>query len=408
MIGTGRQPGFLQGIMLLLPITMAVMGISVLTPVVPLLLAQFKDVPYHEYLVIGGILTMPAIWVLLLSPVAGWLADRVGRRMLLIVSMVVYAFVGFAPVLLDNLYLIIVSRVAVGICEAIVMTVSTTLISDYFQGHARERWLASQTAVASVSALGIIFAGGYLGAAYGWRGPFALYLYSLPLALCVWAFIWEPVPDASPEGPAERPSTAAVRYLTVPWARIAGICAITLFGSMCFYTVITKNAEALVVLGVVDPARIGTLTMLASIGVPLGTFAFWRLAKWPTGSLLCVDFALVGLGFVLMGRAADSSAYACGSFVNQVGCGLLLPTMLVWATRGLGYGIRGRVTGIWQATLALGQFLSGMVITLLSKSLGGLLPTLAVMGFAALAMASMAAVSAVVVQRRLAVRPLEI
>src|SRR5450755_2029806 len=109
MIGTGRRPGFLQGIMLLLPITMAVMGISVLTPVVPLLLAQFRDVPYHEYLVIGGILTMPAIWVLLLSPVAGWLVDRVGRRMLLIVSMVVYAFVGFAPVLLDNLYLIIVS-----------------------------------------------------------------------------------------------------------------------------------------------------------------------------------------------------------------------------------------------------------------------------------------------------------
>src|SRR5450755_3368985 len=124
MIGTGRRPGFLQGIMLLLPMTMSVMGISVLTPVVPLLLAQFKDKPYHEYLVIGGILTMPAIWVLLFSPVAGWLADRMGRRLLLVIAMVVYAFVGFAPALLDNVYLIIASRVAVGICEAIVMTVS--------------------------------------------------------------------------------------------------------------------------------------------------------------------------------------------------------------------------------------------------------------------------------------------
>jgi len=64
-----RTPGALQGIMLLLPITMAVMGISVLTPVVHLMLAQFPD---HEYLVIGGILTMPAIWVLLFSPIAGW------------------------------------------------------------------------------------------------------------------------------------------------------------------------------------------------------------------------------------------------------------------------------------------------------------------------------------------------
>ena len=62
--------------MLLLPITLAVMGISVLAPVVPLLLRQFKDAPYHEYLVMGGILTMPAIWVLLFSPAAGWMADR--------------------------------------------------------------------------------------------------------------------------------------------------------------------------------------------------------------------------------------------------------------------------------------------------------------------------------------------
>src|ERR1700677_2929789 len=97
-----RKPGFLQGIMLLLPITMAVMGISVLTPIVHLLLDQFKDVPNHDYLVIGGVLTMPAIWVLLFSPVAGWMADRFGRRSLLLISMVVYAVVGTAPVFLDN------------------------------------------------------------------------------------------------------------------------------------------------------------------------------------------------------------------------------------------------------------------------------------------------------------------
>src|ERR1700722_8234912 len=191
-----REPGFLQGILLLLPITLAVMGISVLAPVVPLLLEQFQGVPYHEYLVMGGILTMPAIWVLLFSPVAGLMADRFGRRNLLVASMIVYAFVGMAPVFLDNLYAIIASRVAVGICESIVMTVSTTLISDYFKGHAREKWLASQTAVASLSALVLITIGGLLGAHYGWRGPFGVYLFSLLLAAGVWLYTWEPSAEA--------------------------------------------------------------------------------------------------------------------------------------------------------------------------------------------------------------------
>jgi len=365
--------------MLLLPITMAVMGISVLTPVVRLLLDQFKDVPYHDYLVIGGILTMPAIWVLLFSPVAGWLADRFGRRNLLLASMVAYAFVGVAPAFIDNIYAIIATRIGVGICESIVMTVSTTMISDFFRGRARERWMASQTAVASLSALGIIYLGGQLGAAYGWRGPFYLYVYSLILALGVFAFLWEPPVERdnaaqNAPGPAPR--------VEFPWARMLGICGLTLLASISFYTVITKNAEAMHLLGVDDPAVVANYTMLASIGVPAGTFIYWGASRLPINWLLLLDFALIGLGFMLMGRAPDPHAYVWGSFINQIGCGLVLPTMLVWATRGLAYAIRGRGTGMWQATFAIGQFLSGMVVTLLSK-MGGLLPTFVLMGEAA-------------------------
>ena len=383
-----RNPGFVQGIMLLLPITLAVMGISVLTPVVHLMLDEFKDVPNHDYLVIGGVLTMPAIWVLLFSPAAGWMADRFGRRNLLLISMIVYAFLGVAPAFLSNLYAIILSRVGVGICESIVMTVSTTMISDYFRGRARERWMASQTAVASLSAVGIVYLGGQLGAAFGWRGPFYLYAYSLIVAFGVFAFIWEPC--AKDEANEEIACPVRTRFSSFPWARMTGICSLTLLASISFYTVITKSAEALVALDVKDPGQIGKLTMLASIGVPLGTFIYWGASRLTIPWLLLLEFALIGVGFIFMGRAADSSAYAWSSFVNQIGCGMILPTMLVWATQGLAYSIRGRGTGMWQAAFAVGQFLSGMIITLLSKQLGGLLSTLALMGKAALIIAAIA------------------
>jgi MFS family permease len=385
-----RRAGFPQGIMLLLPITMSVMGVSVLTPVVHLLLEHFKDVPNYDYLVMGGVLTMPSIWILLLSPAAGWVADRFGRRNVLLLSMVAYAFVGVAPVFLDNLYAIIVSRAAVGICEAVVLTVSTTMISDYFTGRARERWLASQTAVAAISSLGIIYLGGQLGAVYGWRGPFYLYLYSLVLVVGVVALIWEPAPEGKSAAAGMAPDPA--EYQSFPWWRLTGICAVTLLGSISFYTVLTKNAEALVALGVSDPARIGTLSMIGTLGVPVGTFIYWGLSRLPMAWLLSVDFALIGLGFVRMGAAADPTAYEWGSVINQVGCGLVLPSLLVWATRGLAFNIRGRVTGVWSATFAIGQFLSGMIITALSKPLGGLLPTLSAIGALSLVVAAGAAI----------------
>jgi MFS family permease len=393
-----NQPGALQGIMLLLPITMSVTGVSVFVATAALMTEHFRDVPKGDYLV-QLLITMPAIWILLFSPVAGWLADRFGRRRILIVSMIVYAFVGSAPFFLDNIYAVIVTRCGVGICESVVLTVTTTMISDYFKGAARERWLAAQTATASLSALLIIWAGGQLGARFGWHGPFLVYLYSLILVVGVSLFTWEPTRDSALEASA----TAEARFTTFPVARMAGICAITLLASVMFYATITQNANALASLGVHDPGTIGNLSSLASLGVPIGTFLFWGLNRLHIGWLLCIDFALIGAGFQWMSSAGSPNEYALAANLQQIGCGLVLPTLLVWATRGLAFDIRGRGTGIWQASFAIGQFMSGVTLTFLGKQLGGLLPTFGALGKVC-GVAALLAIVAVLVSRR-AARP---
>jgi MFS family permease len=356
--------------MLLLPITMSVMGISLLTTVVPSISQQFHDVPNRDY-VVQLMLTMPAIWILLFSPVAGWLADKYGRRNILIWSMFIYAIVGAAPAVLNDIYAIIASRCLVGICESVVLTVTTTMICDYFRGHRREQWLASQTAVASLAAgLVIIPLGGLLASTYGWRGPFYAYLYSVVLAIGIILFTWEPEKiDHAAEAALQERGKAL--YHTVPWARLAGICALTLIGSLMFYGIITQNANALVALGVKEPSRIGYYTTLASLGVPLGTFIYRGVARLHIGLLLFIDFALIGVGFFGMSHATDPVGYSWVAFLNQVGCGMVLPTLLVWATRGLAYRIRGRVNGVWQATFAIGQFISGVTIQFLSSHVEG-------------------------------------
>jgi MFS family permease len=363
--------------MLLLPITMAVVGVGVFTATAALMIEHFaRVVPNAEYLV-QLLITLPAIWIALFSPVAGWLADRFGRRRILLVSMVVYAFFGIAPFWMENIYAILLTRCAVGICESVVMVVTTTLICDYFKGRTRERWLAAQTATASLSSLVIIWAGGQLGAMYGWQGPFLIYVYSLALTVGIAAFTWEPKQDSAIEKTAPE---ADVHYRKLPVARLVGICLITVIASVMFYATITQNANALVTRGVADPATIGTLSALASIGVPLGTVLFWVIGRLRVYWLLFIGFGLMGAGFFWMGTTATPTGYAWAANLQQIGCGLMLPTLLVWATSGLAFNIRGRGTGIWQAVFSIGQFLSGVTLTFLSKHLGGLLPTFSVLG----------------------------
>jgi len=390
-----RVPGTPQGLMLLLPCTLSVMGIVVLLPVLPQIMEHYNDVPNYRYLIQGGVLTMPALCIMLFSPLAGWLADRFGRRNMLIASMIVYAFVGIAPIFLENLYAIIATRVAVGLCEAVVMTVSTTMISDYFKGLAREKWLASQTAVASVSSLFLIFTGGVLGSLYGWRGPFAVYLFGLLLAFGIWRLTWEPQSESHGGSPENADSSFAdlnIVYFEFPWSRIAGICAITLFASVMFYVVQTQNSLALNVLGITDPKQLGTLTALASLGVPIGTFIFRGLMRMPPGVLLFIEFALIGGTYIGMGKAPHYEEFVAVAFFNQIGCGMILPTLLTWATRGLAFDIRGRGNGVWTGVFAVGQFLSGITVTYLGDQLGGLLPAMVALGFSSLAAAALAIV----------------
>lgn len=366
-----QEPGAMTGIALLLPITLSTMAIVLLAPVLPGILAEFSGVPGHEYWV-PMILTIPALCIALLSTFAGLLGDVFGRRRLLMASFVIYAVVGVAPVFLHDLWAILISRVGVGIAEAMIMVLSTTMIGDYFKGQARDKWLAAQTAFASLSALVFFNIGGQLGS-FGWRTPFWVYLSALLMLALVLAFTWEPKGDA-PRGQAGdvHKRAPSVGWAGFPWARMLLILAVTVYGAIFFYTVQIQASAGLAVLGVTNPARAGFLTSVASIGVPLGTFAYSRIGRWPVQRLLLIEFGFLAVGFLLMGRASSSSGFVVGCFVNQLGAGLLLPTLLVWAMSLLAYEVRGRGAGMWQSAFALGQFLSPVVVTFAATHTGGL------------------------------------
>ena len=376
-----RTPGIATGLSLLFPITLSTMAIVLLAPILPKLMQEFSHVPNHEYWV-PMILTIPALCVALLSPVAGILGDRFGRRRLLIGSFVVYGIVGIAPVFLTDLTAILISRIAVGVTEALIMVLTTTLIGDYFHGPARDKWLAGQTAMASMSALVFFNLGGFLGS-FSWRAPFWVYASSLLMMAAVIAFTWEPNKDGgTAKGKAEAAHNAS--WSGFPFAKMAGIIAVTIYGSVFFYTVQIMASSGLAELGLSNPAKIGFLTSVASIGVPLGTYIYSRVGSWPVGRLLVIEFGLLAIGFLLMNRAGSVNGFLTGCFINQVGAGLLLPTLLVWAMSILTFEMRGRGSGMWTGAFSLGQWLSPIAVTVAGKQVGGLLPSFGVLSVGAL------------------------
>ncbi len=104
-----------------------VLGAVLLAPVLPRIQEHFDHVPGSAALV-PVVLTVPALALALLAPFAGVIVDRLGRKRLLVIATAFYAVFGTAPLWLESLHAIVVSRVLVGVTEAAIMTACTTLI----------------------------------------------------------------------------------------------------------------------------------------------------------------------------------------------------------------------------------------------------------------------------------------
>lgn len=377
-----RQADNIQGIILILAAIMPVMAIISLVPVMPLLGREFGPVPGSKALV-PILLTVPALCVAIVSGPAGWLSDRIGRKMLLFVALLGYAAIGIVPYFLTDLKQIIGARVVLGIFEAVIMTVATAMIGDYFKGAMREKWIGIQIAAISVSAIFLIAIGGALGEAIGSRGPFLMYLLAIPIALLVAWKLFEP--DVIEKTSGQKGA--------LPWKALTPLLLTTLGVAIFFYTAIVKLGDILLLSGDVTPGVIGGIGAIFNIGVMLGTFLFMKLKKTSSGpKLLAIGMLLFAIGYGGMGLSGSFAMTVLFVLISSLGAGLLLPTMLTWVMSILPPNVRGRGTGFWTGMFFLGQFVAPLVAVALYKPVGGLSNVLLVYGIVAAGLMVIAAI----------------
>lgn len=373
---TGRPVGRLEGAILLACACMSVLAAVLMAPNLPRVQEAFAKTPGVEVLT-PMVVTLPALMVGLTALIAGRIVDRVGRRRLLVGALVVYALAGTAPLWLPTLPLIIASRVVVGLSEAAIMTCCTTLLADYFQGRARERYFGYQVMTTTIAATVLFGLGGALGAA-SWRTPFWLYAVAAVLAVLCARFLFNPAHIAHPEGD----------LAPVPWRSLFAPIGVTFLGGLVFYVLIVELSYRLVEVGVTSPAAIGLFSAVASVGTAAGSYAFTRVAGRGPAVTVPLAFGLSGAGLIGMGLAPSLATLVPAAVVTGVGNGMLLPSLLTWALTPLTAQQHGRGTGLWTSASFLGNFVCPILViglaTLLA-GLGGLGPAVAVIGLLSVA-----------------------
>lgn len=135
-----------------------------------------------------GLLTSVFLWIYgILSPVAGYLADRFNRSRVIIISLFVWSLVTWLTSYATSFEELLLTRALMGVSEACYIPAALALIMDYHQGATRS--LANGIHMAGImvgQSLG--FVGGWIADNHSWHYAFAIFgivgiVYSILLLL---------------------------------------------------------------------------------------------------------------------------------------------------------------------------------------------------------------------------------
>lgn len=303
-----------------------VLGTGLVSPILESLTGPLNTTTADLSLMIS-VFSAPSIVVI---PLAGMLADRYGRRPILILALVLFGVAGTAIALTRDFGVVLALRALQGIAFAGIGPVIITSIGDLYDE-------STET-----TAQGIRFTGSGLTSAsfpllagtivvVGWQYPFLLYALALPTAVAV--YVWFDEPTARREGASVSVADGGTdssqlsalfgllsqrRVLAFVIAR--GLPVATWFGFLTYNSVvIVRFADG-------SPSTAGLLITVASLAYAVTASQSGRLTeRFPNqwlplfGGNLCL-----GLGFIGFLLAPGLPLKSVGIGIAGIGFGIVL------------------------------------------------------------------------------------
>lgn len=348
-----------RAIALLMAASLTVMANATISPALPALERLFGSDP-NASLLTRMLVPAPSLMVALVAPFAGLLADRFGRRRLLLGGVVLFIVSGCAGLVLPNLPAIFASRLVLGIAVALIMTAQTALIGDYFDGQRRSAFAGLQVSARNFGGFLFISLAGCV-ALLSPRAPFAIYALPLIFLPLMWKAIVEPTRAARSQDGAIGDSGQTPRVWVPAFAALVLLQAAT---NMLFFLMPTQLPFLFDVRGLDSAVTTGlALGVLTLSGGCLALLYARIQRKIGHGGVFAAGYGAMALGMLLLALSEALPFSLAGA--AMVGCGyaLVSPAFVALALRLSPGSRRGLAGGLLTASVFMGQFASPLVST---------------------------------------------
>ncbi len=344
---------------------LTVMAGAAVSPALGGISAYFKDV---NPLFIKMILTVPALFILFTNLVFAPLTRIFTNRTLAILALLLYMAGGCMGGFVNNIYLLLFFRAVLGVSVGILMPMSTSLISYYFERHEQEKLMGYSAAMNQLGGVIVIVLSGIL-VSISWRLSFLVYFIGV-ISFVLTLFYMPDEKMIPKEGSAPSSKLNKDKLSGSSILRFWNYYLAIGFMMITFYMLPTNFAVIATAEKSFSPAVIGILMAFQTgSGFVMGMM-YSRIKSVFGGSVKYLSVAGFIGGFSLL--------YFCsGFFLNLVaiilvgvGLGVAVPMLNSEVSRRSDRTEIAAVLGIMSAALNLGQFSAPLVSAAISSIFG--------------------------------------
>lgn len=153
-------------VILMINIFIVMVGVGLITPILPELIIEFGA----SGRAIGLLVAAYGITQFLLSPITGQLSDRYGRKVFIVVGVIIFAVAKFMFAIGDELWMLYTSRLLEGVAAALIIPPMLAYVADITTTEERAK---GNSLLAAAMSFGFVIGPGLGGllAGYGTRVP---------------------------------------------------------------------------------------------------------------------------------------------------------------------------------------------------------------------------------------------
>jgi len=332
-----------------------IMGVSIITPAFPKIITEL-NISEKEIGLLISVFALPGI---LLTPILGVLADRWGRKKIIIPALMLFGLAGGVCSLVNGFKYLLVLRFIQGIGAASLGSLTVTIIGDIYSGKERTAAIGYYSGIRNIGLASFPVIGGAM-AMGGWRYPFLLFFIAIPVGLLVLSFLKNPEPknDQSLLEHLSGLSKSIKNRRVIGLFIISILSFIVYYGSyMTYFPILMGHSFG------ASPLIIGIIISTMFFTAAFASSKLGKLIKiYSEKTFLEIAFVLYALALMIMSFASKLWLFFASVLIFGTGHGIIYPIIQALLAELAPLEYRATFMSVSGMTFMVGQTLGPLLM----------------------------------------------